>query len=84
MIRDRIKAESPWWVPGMVENRLHDRIVTGVEGTLAAVAADPDHPLRRRYDDSVQRFVESLRSSPEVIARAEETQAGAARAPVRG
>ena len=72
VIRDRIKAESPWWVPGMVENRLHDRIVTGVENTLAAVAADPDHPLRVRYDEAVQRFVESLRSSPEVIARAEQ------------
>ncbi len=71
-IRERIKAESPWWVPGMVENKLHDRIVTGVENTLSDVAADPDHPLRIRYDEAVQRFVESLRSSPEVIARAEE------------
>ncbi len=72
VIRDRIKAESPWWVPGMVENRLHDRIVTGVENTLAAVAEDAEHPLRLRYDEAVQRFVESLRSSPDVIARAEE------------
>jgi uncharacterized membrane-anchored protein YjiN (DUF445 family) len=71
LIRERIKQESPWWVPGLVENRLHERIVSGVENTLAAVAADPDHPLRARYDDAVQRFVESLRSSPEVIARAE-------------
>lgn len=71
VIRERIKQESPWWVPGMVENKLHDRIVTGVENTLAAVAADPDHPLRHRYDEAVQRFVESLRTSPDVIARAE-------------
>lgn len=71
LIRDRIKQESPWWVPGLVENRLHERIVSGVENTLAAVAADPQHPLRSRYDEAVQRFVESLRSSPEVIARAE-------------
>ncbi len=71
LIRDRIKQESPWWVPGLVENRLHERIVSGVEKTLAAVAADPHHPLRARYDDAVQRFVESLRSSPDVIARAE-------------
>jgi uncharacterized membrane-anchored protein YjiN (DUF445 family) len=71
VIRDRIKQESPWWVPGLVENKLHDRIVTGVENTLAAVAADPEHPLRHRYDEAVQRFVESLRTSPDVIARAE-------------
>jgi uncharacterized membrane-anchored protein YjiN (DUF445 family) len=71
-IRDRIKAESPWWVPGFAEERLHDKIVTGVERTLSAVAADPEHPLRARYDDAVRRFVESLRSSPETIARAEQ------------
>ena len=72
MIRDRVKAESPWWVPGAVENRLGDKIVSGVEKTLVAVAADPDHPLRVRYDEAVDRFVVSLRSNPEVIAKAEQ------------
>ncbi len=72
VIRDRIKAESPWWVPGAVEDRLGDKIVTGVERTLAAVAADPNHPLRHRYEEAVQRFVESLRTSPETIDKAEQ------------
>ena len=71
-IRDRIKAESPWWVPGFAEDRLHEKIVAGVERTMSAVAADPAHPLRARYDEAVKRFVESLRSSPETIARAEQ------------
>jgi uncharacterized membrane-anchored protein YjiN (DUF445 family) len=72
MIRDRIKAESPWWVPGAVESRLGDKIVSGVEKTLVDVAADPEHPLRQRYDEAVDRFVLSLRSNPEVIAKAEQ------------
>ena len=72
MIRERVKAESPWWVPGAVENRLGDKIVSGVEKTLVAVAADPDHPLRVRYDEAVNRFVISLRSNPDVIAKAEQ------------
>jgi uncharacterized membrane-anchored protein YjiN (DUF445 family) len=71
LIRERVRAESPWWVPGAVEERIGDRIVTGVERTLAAVAADPEHPLRARYDEAVERFVGSLRENPEVIARAE-------------
>ncbi|MCU0647822.1 MAG: DUF445 domain-containing protein [Gemmatimonadaceae bacterium] len=71
-IRERIKAESPWWVPEFAENRLHEKIVAGVERTLAAVAEDPNHPLRGRYDEAVKRFVESLRSSPTTIARAEQ------------
>jgi uncharacterized membrane-anchored protein YjiN (DUF445 family) len=72
MIRERIKQESPWWVPGAVENRLGDKIVNGVESTLVAVAADPDHPLRRRYDEAVERFVTNLRENPATMARAEQ------------
>jgi uncharacterized membrane-anchored protein YjiN (DUF445 family) len=71
-IRERIKQESPWWVPGAVENRLGDKIVSGVEATLVAVAADPAHPLRRRYDEAVEKFVANLRENPETIARAEQ------------
>ncbi|QJR34496.1 DUF445 domain-containing protein [Gemmatimonas groenlandica] len=71
MIREKVKAESPWWVPGAVDSRVGDKIVSGVEKTLVAVAADPDHPLRQRYDEAVDRFVLSLRENPETIARFE-------------
>ncbi len=72
MIRERVRKESPWWVPGAVENRLGDKIVSGVERTLVAVAADPDHPLRKRYDEAVEKFVTNLRENPDTIARAEQ------------
>jgi uncharacterized membrane-anchored protein YjiN (DUF445 family) len=72
LIRDRIREESPWWVPEMVDDRIHDRIVTAIENTLHAVSIDPEHPLRKRFDVAVQDFVERLRSSPEVIAKGEE------------
>ncbi len=72
VIRERIRAESPWWVPGAVEDKLGDRVVSGVEKTLIAVAADPSHPLRVRYDEAVDRFVLSLRENPVVIAKAEQ------------
>ena len=72
VIRDRIRAESPWWVPGAVEDKLGDKIVSGVEKTLVAVSADPEHPLRQRYDEAVDRFVLSLRENPEVIHKAEQ------------
>lgn len=72
MIRERVKAESPWWVPGAVDSRVGDKIVSGVEKTLVAVAADPDHPLRQRYDEAVDRFILSLRENPETIARFEQ------------
>ncbi|HUR95525.1 MAG TPA: DUF445 family protein [Gemmatimonadales bacterium] len=71
MIRERIRAESPWWIPGFVDDRLHDKIVDAIGRTLFSVSADPEHPLRRQLDELLVTWIEQLRESPEVIARAE-------------
>jgi uncharacterized membrane-anchored protein YjiN (DUF445 family) len=72
LIRERIRAESPWWVPEFVDDRVHERVVEGIERTLAEVGTDPDHPLRRQLDDLLVTWIEQLRQSPEAIARAEQ------------
>ena len=72
VIRDRIRKESPWWLPESVDNKIHDKIVTAIENLLHAVTTDPNHPLRARFDAAVDRFVERLKTSPEVIAKGEE------------
>jgi uncharacterized membrane-anchored protein YjiN (DUF445 family) len=71
LIRVRIAEESPWWVPGAVDDKLYQKIVSGIERTLTEVAADDDHPLRAQFDHALRDFVEKLHSSPETIARAE-------------
>ncbi|MEO6778905.1 MAG: DUF445 domain-containing protein [Gemmatimonadaceae bacterium] len=71
VIREKVQEQTPWWIPGVVDRRISDRVVTGIGRTLAEVSADPEHPLRRRFDEAVQTFIERLRSSPETIAHAE-------------
>ena len=71
LIRVRISEESPWWVPGAVDDKLYQKIVSGIERTLAEVAADDAHPLRAQFDKALRDFVEKLHTSPETIARAE-------------
>ena len=75
LIRDRIRAESPWWIPERVDDKIHDKIVSGIERTLQDVSINPDHPLRGRFDHALDEFIERLRTSPEVIARAEQIKA---------
>src|SRR3954470_4063789 len=72
LIRVRIAEESPWWVPGAVDDKLYQKIVAGIERTLAQVSADEEHPLREQFDQALRGFVEKLHNSPETIARAEE------------
>jgi uncharacterized membrane-anchored protein YjiN (DUF445 family) len=72
LIRVRIAEESPWWVPGAVDDKLYQKIVSGIERTLEQVSTDENHPLREQFDQALRGFVEKLHNSPETIARAEE------------
>ncbi|HVE77383.1 MAG TPA: DUF445 domain-containing protein, partial [Gemmatimonadaceae bacterium] len=70
-IRHRIEEESPWWVPGAVDDRIHEKVVGAMERTIAEVRDDPAHPLRLRFDAALHDFIDKLQTSPDVQARAE-------------
>jgi uncharacterized membrane-anchored protein YjiN (DUF445 family) len=71
LIRRRIEAESPWWVPGAIDEKILRKIVGGIDRTLQEVRDDVNHPLRRRFDDALNKFIDDLHNSPEVAERAE-------------
>ena len=71
VIRDRVRQESPRWLPLGVRDAIADRMVGGIQRYLAEVARDPAHPLRTRFDAVVREFIQRLKSSPELIAKTE-------------
>lgn len=72
LIRERVEQESPWWIPGAIDDRIAGRIVRALENTMQAVHADPNHPLRQRFDAAIDEFIVKLQASPEVILKAEQ------------
>jgi uncharacterized membrane-anchored protein YjiN (DUF445 family) len=72
LIRHRIELEMPWWVPGAVDEKILRKIVNGIERTLKEVGDDVNHPLRKRFDTALEKFIDDLHTSPEVMQRAEE------------
>lgn len=70
-LRQRIRDELPWWVPTPIDDKIYQKIITGVEKTLDEVATNPTHPLRARYNEAMLEFIEKLRTSPEMIERGE-------------
>jgi len=71
-LRRKIREESPWWVPGLIDDALHQRILAAAHKLIAEVSADPEHPLRVKFDVAFRDFVDRLKHSPKVIARTEE------------
>lgn len=71
LIRARVRAESPWWVPGAVDNRIYHRIVQAIERLLHDISEQPGHPVRATFDRAIRDFTERLQHSAEAGARAE-------------
>src|SRR2546430_1772477 len=71
VIRDRVRAETPWWVPPVLDDKIYQKIIEAVERLLHDMVMDASHPLRPAFDDAIRHFIERLQHSPEVIARAE-------------
>ena len=71
LVRQRVKEESPWWVPGIIDDKIYQRIVTAIERLLRDIGTDPNHPLRATFDNTLGGFIDRLQHSQDVIARAE-------------
>jgi uncharacterized membrane-anchored protein YjiN (DUF445 family) len=71
MLRDRLDQESPWWVPEAIDDRVFNKIFTGVERFLADVSATPDHEVRRSIDARIRALAVKLRRDPVLIDKCE-------------
>ncbi len=69
LIRERIERETPWWVPSSVDNKIFKRVIGGIQRLLGELAADKAHPLRQRFDVSLDTLIERLNTSPEFAAK---------------
>jgi uncharacterized membrane-anchored protein YjiN (DUF445 family) len=71
LIRQRVKAATPWWVPSAIDERIYQRIVAATEQMLHDISDDPGHPVRAKFNQALKDFVDRLQHSPEAGARAE-------------
>ena len=66
MVEERAGAIMRW--TGL-DDRLANAIVTGLEKMLADMAADPDHPLRAKGEEGLQKLAKDLKSDKALQAK---------------
>jgi len=64
-IRARVQQESPWWLPGFVDDRILTKMLERIEHQLFEMALDPDHALRDQFNRWVQNLAHDLKNSTE-------------------
>jgi uncharacterized membrane-anchored protein YjiN (DUF445 family) len=64
VFRQRVTEESPDWVPDWVDGKVFNKLFSGVQNFLADVAVDPDHALRKQFDERLRVYASRLRTDP--------------------
>jgi uncharacterized membrane-anchored protein YjiN (DUF445 family) len=72
LLRNRIHAESPWWVPGSLDDVVFEKIYVSLMEFIADVAEDPSHDIRRMLDERARGWVAQLKTSPKMASRADQ------------
>ncbi|HMQ54233.1 MAG TPA: DUF445 domain-containing protein [Anaerolineae bacterium] len=71
VIKKKISEETPWWLPQNVDNVIYQKIVDAAHRTLQEVKLKPDHPLRAHFNDTLTKFIDDLKHSPDVLSKEE-------------
>jgi len=61
-IRGNVQRESPWWMPGFIDDRIVQQMLDRIETLLMQMSLDPDHSLRADFDAVLTGWVADLRS----------------------
>ena len=70
-LRKQFERESPWWVPEPIDDKVFNRIVTGVERLLADIRSDRTHPVRLSIESGITRALTEMQTDPLMIAKGE-------------
>ena len=71
-LRDRFAQEAPWWLPDAVDDRIFERLFDGVCRLLGDVNRDPNHDLRKQFDEWVASLIDRLEHESEMQERMDE------------
>lgn len=59
-IRRRIARELPSWMPRIVDQRIYERLLEGVQRLLRELRDNPDHPLYHQFTSLIDRWIVDL------------------------
>ena len=71
-IRAKVQRESPWWVPGFVDDRILKKMLERIEHQLFEMTLNPDHPMRGQFNQWIQKLAHDLQHSPTHLRKGEE------------
>lgn len=64
MVQDKVKAESYFFVPKFIDNKLASKISNGLIKYFEEIEKDPQHKIRDEINQQLYQFVKDLNTQP--------------------
>ena len=64
-IRERVQQESPWWIPGFIDDRILKQMLERVETQLFEMTLDENHAMRLQFHQWLEGLAHRLKTDPE-------------------
>lgn len=65
-IRGNVQRESPWWLPGFIDDRIVKQMLDRIETLLLEMSLDPEHPMREEFNERLVKWADELQNSSEM------------------
>jgi len=63
VIRGNVQRESPWWLPGFVDDKIVVKMLDRIQTLLLEMSLDPDHSMRRDFNRWMVDWASELQNS---------------------
>jgi uncharacterized membrane-anchored protein YjiN (DUF445 family) len=63
-IRGNVQRESPWWLPGFVDDKIVVQMLDRIETVLLEMSLDPDHAMRSDFNHWIVQWASDLQNAP--------------------
>ncbi|HMR85011.1 MAG TPA: DUF445 domain-containing protein [Niabella sp.] len=64
MVKERVKKESHFLIPGFVDNMIASKITHGLAKYMHEIETDPNHKIRNEVNEQLTRFINDIRTNP--------------------
>ena len=75
-IRGNVQRESPWWMPGFVDDRILVQMLDRIETLLLEMSLNPDHVMRGNFNQWMLRWAAELQHDPDYLRLGQQLKQG--------
>jgi uncharacterized membrane-anchored protein YjiN (DUF445 family) len=76
LVRDKVKDESYFFIPKFIDEKLADKITSGIVRYFFEVEQNPNHHLRAEIEQQLRQFILDIQSLPKWKATFDELKSG--------